>query len=40
MSGDAVAAYFDAIAAFRSKGKGGATARLIADRQADDNAKP
>ncbi|WP_293368439.1 hypothetical protein [Nevskia sp.] len=27
----------DAIAAFRSKGNSGATARLIADRHADDN---
>jgi prevent-host-death family protein len=28
-------AYLDAIAAFRGKGQGGATARLLADRRAD-----
>lgn len=33
--GGEVAAYFDAIAAFRGQGKGGAVARLLADRTAD-----
>jgi len=38
--GGAVAAYFDAIAAFRGKGSGGASTRLVADRQAEDDIRP
>ena len=33
--GGDIAAYFDAIAAFRGQGRGGATARLLADRAAE-----
>jgi prevent-host-death family protein len=35
--GGRVAAYFDAIAAFRGQGRGGAVARLRADRATDKN---
>ena len=40
VAGGSVAAYFDAIAAFRGKGSGGTSTRLIADRRADDDTLP